>query len=386
MSRARILKTRNLCAVLLLALAACGCRLSMPEHKLKASTQSQKDVVANYNQVRLRLRAMVGPACGEIEQTADQIITGTTNVAVQRAALLWKSEGVPALRAALFQPNPYTACFDTWVLCYQMADYFETGPGKPMLGEASPIAVAACRRLEEEMNRVAASMTLSGDVTEGRAFAKKWAEDHPIRHSITSRETTLSRSLERGDADSVSAGEAVAEITTTVDDLNRRLEIYSDQLFRQARWEAQLFKSELLTNLPVTQVMPLAERAMKSAEQTVATVDRLATALERAVVTVENAPKLVAGEREVAIKAVQDELTRTIKLVQEERVAALKELHENMIVERKALTRDLDLIGLKTVDQAFWRGTQLLAVGLVLLAISLAVMGTIHKRSLTKNP
>ena len=84
----------------------------------------------NYNQIRLRLRAMVGPACGEIEQTADQISAGTTNAAVQRAALLWKIEGVPALRAALFQPDPYTAQFDSWVLCFQMADYFETGPGQ----------------------------------------------------------------------------------------------------------------------------------------------------------------------------------------------------------------------------------------------------------------
>ena len=101
----------------------------MPEHKLKASAQSQKDVVANYNQVRLRLRAMVGPACGEIEQTADQIIAGTTNAAVQRAALLWKIEGVPALRAALFQPNPYTAFFDTWVLGYQMRNHAQPHAG-----------------------------------------------------------------------------------------------------------------------------------------------------------------------------------------------------------------------------------------------------------------
>jgi len=38
---------------------------------------------------------------------------------------------------------------DTWVLCNQMADYFETRPGKPALGNSSPTAVATCRRLEE---------------------------------------------------------------------------------------------------------------------------------------------------------------------------------------------------------------------------------------------
>ena len=187
--------------------------------------------------------------CGELDQAADEIIAGSTNSAVQRAALVWKIEAVPAARAALFEPDPYRALFDTWVLCNQMADFFEMGPGKEALGQASPAAVAACRRLEEEMNRVAASVTISGDVSKARAFAKKWAREHPIRHSISDRETTLSRVLEQDSAGQISTGEAVAEITTTMDDLNRRLEVYSEQLFRQARWEAELFKADLIAEL-----------------------------------------------------------------------------------------------------------------------------------------
>jgi len=384
-------------AALLLAVVACGCRFTMPEPKTRAPVLAQKDVAANYHQIRLRLRSMVGPACGQIEQAADQIIAGTTNAAVQRAALLWKIEGVPALRAALFQPYPYTAQFDSWVICFQMADYFETGPGQAALGDSSPIALAACRRLEEQMNQVAASMTISGDVTKGRAFAKKWASEHPIRHSITDRENTLSRVLERDISDSMSAGEAAAEITTTVDDLNRRLEIYSDQLFRQGRWEAQLFKSELMAELPVAQALPLAERAVKSAEHAVATVDRLAPAIERAIGVAETAPKLIASEREAVIKAVQDELPRTIKFVQEERVAALdrltterlaaiKDLQVTVVAERKALTQDFEQISLKVVDHAFWRAAQLLAAVLVLLAIGLIVAVIVVKRTRTQNP
>ena len=389
------LRAPNIIGALLLGWIASGCSFAMPEHKMNASVHAQKDVAATYNQIRLRLRAMVGPMCGEIEQAADQISAGTTNVAVQRAALLWKIEAVPALRAALFQPDPYTAQFDSWVLCYQMADYFETGPGKVTLKDSSPIAVAACHHLEEEINRVAASMTVSGDVTKGRAFARKWAREHPIHYSIVNRETTLSRVLERDSAGSLSTGQVVAEMTTTVDDLNRRLEVYSDQLVRQARWEAELFKSDLMTELPVAQALPLAERAVKSAEQGLATVDRLAPAVERALSVVETAPTLIATERAAAIKAVQDELTRTIKFVQEERVAALehlttqrvaalKELHEDMIVERKALTQDIELISLKVVDHAFWRAAQLIAAVLIILAIGLAVVLTILKGSLAK--
>jgi len=180
-----------------------------------------------------------------------------------------------------------------------------------------------------------------------------------------------------------------------VDDLNRRLGIYSDQLFRQARWEAELFKSELMAQLPVAQAMPLAKRAVKSAEQAVVTVDRLGPAVERALGVAETAPKWFAAEREVATEAMQGELTRTIRFVQEERVAALehvtrervaalKELHETMVMERKALTQDIEVISLKMVDHAFWRAAQLLAAVLAFLAIGLVLAVTTLQRKPTQ--
>ena len=158
-----------------------------------------------------------------------------------------------------------------------------------------------------------------------------------------------------------------------------------------------MFKSELMSELPVAQALPLAERAVKSAEQAVATVDRLAPAIERAVGVLETAPKLIASEREAAIKAVQDELTRTIKFVQEERVAALdrltserlaaiKDLQVTVVAERKALTLDLEQISLKVVDHAFWRAAQLIAAVLVLLAIGLVWALIVFKRTRTPNP
>jgi hypothetical protein len=88
MAGARILNTRAVFPALLLGVVACGCHFAMPERKMNASLHSQKDVAVTYDQVRLRVRSMVGPACGVIEQTADQIIAGTSNAAVQRAALL----------------------------------------------------------------------------------------------------------------------------------------------------------------------------------------------------------------------------------------------------------------------------------------------------------
>jgi hypothetical protein len=337
------------------------------------------------------MRGLVAPMCGEIEQAADGIVAGTTNRMVQRAALEWKIEAVPAMRGALFQPDPLTALMDSWALCNQMADYFETGPGNTTLGGSSPTAVATCRRLEETLAQVAATIIISGDVSKPRACARQWAADHPIKHSIAGRESTLSFVLERDAAGALSTGEVVAEVTTSLDDLSRRLELYAEQLVRQARWEADLLKSEILTDVPLDQAMPLAERAVRSAEQAAATLDRLAPAVERAVAVAESAPKLVTSEREATIKVLQEELTRTIRFMQEERIAALayltqertaalKSLEEKMEMERKGLTADLDRIGVEVVDHAAWRAAQLSVLLLVVLLTGLVLLLLLTRR------
>jgi hypothetical protein len=380
-------KARHLFSLVavVVAIIAIGCRFAPREVKTQPGGRAMKDINLTLNQIRLRMRALVGPLCGEIEQAADRIAAGTTNRPVQRAALEWKIEAVPAMRGALFQPDPLTALVDSWALCNQMADYFETGAGKTGLGDSSPIAVATCRRLEETLAQVAGTITASGDASETRVHVRHWAADHPIKHSIAGRESVLSRVLERDAAGAFSAGEAVTDITTSVDDLSRRLEVYTEQLVRQARWEADLLKSELLTDVPLDRALPLAERAVTTTEQAAASLDRLAPVMERAVAIAESGPKLLTSEREAAIKVLQEELARTTRFMQEERlavlaeltrerVAALKSLEETFELERKGLIADFDRISVGVVDHASWRVAQLSVLILVALFTGLVLL------------
>ena len=313
----------------------------------RIDSRAETKVAVNVNQARLKMRSLVGPMCGEIERAADQIAAATADPAVRRAAIRWKIQAVPTLRAALFQPEPFTAVLDTLMLFNQMADFFETGVGREQLGDSAPVAAQSCRRLEGEMAAVAAAMTVSGDVSKVRALAKKLATDHPIRYAIPERETALGRALELDVPDSWSTGDAVAEITTSIDDLNRKLDVYGDQLFRQIRWEGELLASDLrLADVP-----PLADRTVGSVERVAAGFDRLAPAFERAVAVAEGAPAVVAAERSAAIDGLSRELTRTIAFLQQERISALQHITAERIAaingisqtvseERKALDRD----------------------------------------------
>jgi hypothetical protein len=353
-----------------------GCDVSHPQNKLETQLHAQEDVAVTREQARLRMRSMVDPMCGRIEQSADEIIAGTTDLNIQLGAMKWKIDGVPAMREALLEPDPGTAALDTVILCDQMANYFDTGPGKKELGPASAKAVAACRQMEDDFVQVIAAGTFSGDVSKVRAFAKDWAAQHPIRYSIADRESALTRAFERPYAEANSLGQQVAQIVTTMDDLNRKMGIYSDQLFRQARWEMERFRLELIAQLRVDEAIPLSERA---------------------VAMLQDMPRMIDSEREQAIKGIHDELTRENEFIIEQRVAALdqitkeraialSELNDTITRERQQLSSDAEQITRKNVDYAVDRVTRLVIgvmAGMVLLAL---VVLFFARRMLVRRP
>jgi hypothetical protein len=376
-----------------------SCSLTMRPHQPRSMAYSSKELSVKPNQIRLHMRALVQPFTGEIERSADEIAKGTSDIPVRRAAVRWKIEGVPALRTALFQPNPFTAVFDTWVLTYQMANYFESGPGRTDFGPAATQAVDTCLRMEDELNQIVANFVVSHDVTKVRVAAKKWAIDHPIRYAIRDRETTLSRVTEQDVGVKWSAGDLIAEMEITADDINRQIQIYSDHLFRQASWEAELLKLDL----PTSEVLPLAERAVKTGERAVEAFDDLAPTVKTAVEATSNAadaatkltsdvPKLVSSERKAAVEAVDEDVRKTLTFLHSERIASFEqisrervailqqldqermaatgELREIATNERMAFSRDIEQAGLRIVDHAAWRVSELTAIILGFLFIA----------------
>ena len=326
--------TPTLIAVLALTVMSASCAVRARSQPVTQETES--DLAVTTDQVRLRMRGLVHPFTGELERAADGIAGAATEPAVKRAAIRWKMESVPAMRAALFQPDPFTAVLDTWVLTYQMADYFEAGPGRMALGSAAPVAVETSRRLEGEFAGVVSTFTRSGDVTRFRGFARQWAADHPIRYAVQNREMPLRPALDEAVSDSWSVGEALGDMTTTTDDLRRQIEVYSDHLFRQARWEVELLKMDLGTD----QLMPLLGRAVSSSERAVTTLDGLAPAFTKAADTVATSAVVIAAERQAALVGLQNIVAQMLRFAEGERRATLDQVTEERVAA-------LDQVGVK---------------------------------------
>lgn len=324
------------------------------------------------------MRALVEPYCGAIVASADRISAGTTNRVIRREALLWKMEAVPAMRETLFQSNPFLAIADTWVLLWQMTDYFENGPGRQALGSAAPMAAATCHHLEEELRSVAVGFTRSGDVTRVSEFARQWATENPIQYSIASRESVLSHFTAHEVQEKFSVPEVAGNLVVTLDDLSRRLDIYSAQIPEQSRWQAELFAMDLAADYHLNRAMPLAQNAVRSTAEVAESVNRLIAPFEKTLAVAEGAPEKIAKERAVAIEALHEEVSRAMEFGHQERLAvlealttqrkaALSELHRNITEQREALTRNMETITLKAVDHALHRTA--LLVGLIAIGL-----------------
>ena len=332
---------------------------------------------------------------GRMESAADEIVASATSPAVRLAAIEWKIEAVPAMRDSLFQPDPYVALVDAWVLLYQMGDYFESGPGKTRLGPASAQAAAACRTSENYLFEVAGSATTSGDVSKLRDFVQKWAAGHPVTGTIAARQPILSIDITNELPNALTVGQAAAEVANSLDDINRRLEVYSGQVVRQARWEVERQTLGVLEDLSAKEAIPLAARAVASAERAAADISRLVPAVEGAARTAERGAEIVATERREAINAISADLARTIDFAQRERLAVLEylslerktaidDLRKTIAEEHVAVVSDTELVAVRLVDRAMDRLERLVlrVVGLLLVAafVALVMMRLLFRR------
>jgi hypothetical protein len=357
--------------------------MTVPSQGLEGPTKAGADVRVNALQMRVRMRALVEPLSSSIIVAADRISTGTTNRLARREALLWKLEGVPALREALFRPDPITALLDAWALTWQMTDYFESGPGMEALKGGAPIAVATCGFLERRIQEVSASMTYSGEVTHVRNQVKDWAKENPIRTSIASRESIVSRVTEVEIREAFKMSELVGNVAMTLDDLSRRIDIQTDQLLDQARWQAELLMLDWGIDHQLEMAGSLAENANRMIQEIGSRVEGLAPELESALNIARSAPEVMSAERTAAMKSAHDEISRTLEFVHLERIEALRhlsrereealrELNQTIVNERTALAVDLARISARTVERATLRAAQLSAV--VLLAVFAAAV------------
>lgn len=132
---------------LLLLVVIAACSTSGPRQtKLMKSTNMTISAAA----LRVQVRSLADRFSGLMEDVGEQVMREELDPARQRNALLWLTNGIPAMQLALFQPDPLAALLDAWFLVAQMRTYFEHAAEHGMPPHLQTLATRVLDALREE--------------------------------------------------------------------------------------------------------------------------------------------------------------------------------------------------------------------------------------------
>ena len=360
-------------AVVMLLVATIAC---LP--KTKPSTVTTMDgEVRNARELTSLIYELTSQLTGTVETAAGQVQYEAESPAVQRAALIFKAEAVPALQHASFRTDPILATADVWLLTVQLQEWVTSGPGRTSFGDKQQIMIDATQRMEVQIHDFLDLKSTESN-TEGVQAILEFAADHPIEGTIATRTSAVGPLAERLRKTKMGAFASVSGMAESLDDLSDRLAIYAESLPRQARWQAELAVFDLgFTEQTVLEALEdlnrlgsVSDRATELIDDLPSMIDErideVAPAVESALASIDLDPlraevdAMIAGHLDVALAAV----TR-------ERIAALEAVSR----EREIVLTDVERMFGDVMDRSFERvEAQIDARMPHLIVVGLAVM------------
>ena len=338
MAACRVLLMRTAAGLALCSLAACTSLLPSPR---QADVKPWPEIRSDYRveTLRARLYEYSITFAAEVDLTASSIEQRTTDATVRRNALLWRIRAIPEMRKACFRMEPASGLIDAWTLSRQMDQFFSEGAGAAAFGPFQPEAVAASRRLVDNLREIGGSITMSAEARAGfeHRIIDPWVAEHPLRDITFVRDSPVARFAEQ-----VRTLGGVSQSVGTVEELaislSQQARVYLADLPRQLRGEVDLMRLDMLTSQDLASMQGDLHAASAAA-------GRLAS-------TGESLPALLGNERRIVLDEGTRQLALVLKAVSAERELAIDTIIRAVAAERGEVLRDVASQRLITLEWA----------------------------------
>jgi len=356
---------------LLTIVAGCG---GTPEQT--AFMESQENVAMSATELRVRLYDFADIFSGNVEMTADGIYASTDDPVIQRRALQWKISATAEIYQAAFGTDPLGAYTDVWAFTKQMLYFLDTGAGQDLFGDQQADAVATARILERRIHALGVMASESGDISGLEENLEPWVKKHPLRDLQFTRESTTPFWAEYV-ASGGGAMAAVGRMEESIQDIIARMDIMSENMRKQARWETQLLMSEALVTGEIGEFLARIDSVEVNINRIRVVLEDLDPILARQVAALMiTGGELVMRERVLANESWEIEreiLFARMEALQEETFALLAAERTLILTEAEAAagrTIDISLGRARSlIDHLIWRLALLAAGGLLVLGL-----------------
>jgi hypothetical protein len=331
------------------------------------------DKVSAY-ELRNRLNVFAVRFSNTIERAADRISGLSDDPTIKENSLLWKMNSIPAANQAIFLSDPVAALIDISALCVQMRYYLEEGNGRQLFGLYQDIAVQAATDLINDVVKIwtVARNEINLDsikVSVGPIF--DWAKKYPI-NDISFLRSSVSDSLfafmKLGD---IGITETVGNIAISVYDIRERLTVYSDQMPKLARWQAEYLINKSLQNQNMMGAFNNFERITNSLNDITKIIEQTPELVNR--LQYQTMAQLTA-ERIAVMDALTNERIAALSDIDRQRQVTLKYIDDfsgKVFSETQEVTQDL-------IDHFYLRLFQILVLIYLILLITFLVLRKIY--------
>jgi hypothetical protein len=372
---------------------------------------SLKKLKVSPQELRIRVRALIRPTLGIVEEAADQTLETTADPLVRRGILRWKIEMTTTLLSAMLRRDPVLAIADSWAYAVQVRAFLASPPAAARFGESAPEIIRALTTIESELRDFCVEVQPGPGPSGLEQRIYEWAERNPIEGSIY-RRPPIDASVATALATSFSGGAfaALGNLDETTADILMRMDLYTMYLPRLGRWETELVVDDLLGDSNGNALVSEFGRVGGS-------LGRISAAADRVAGVADDLPRLAEAERTAILDTVRAERLEVTRDIGKERTIILDALHQERLetleeVEamaqrlmdrageevHEATRRDVaeltdraenlrlrmtDDIGRsldRAVDRAFLRGIELLAIGAGLAALGVLLYARFLRR------
>ncbi|UCD60519.1 MAG: hypothetical protein JSV59_11630 [Flavobacteriaceae bacterium] len=371
----RITLLKRIMLVLLLV-----CQVSIAQKKKKKSSvgPTGETIEISTLQLRLTMDDFFDRFARKITESADSIISLSSDYNIDKEALFWKMNAIPVAQSAIYSRDPFAAFVDMAVFNYQMKLYYENGTGKDLFGEFQGIAIRTSDSLYEDLIEIGKNLVPDRDISAGIKMIEDFAEKNPINSSYFVRRSTIPLMSSIQKAEKVSFKSLAEGMAQSLDELSTRINAYTEILPKQVRWQAEYLLNNALTNPELT-----------------GRLDSLTYLLERSVLVVESTPELIEDQRSTLMKELRAERIAVLQAIKQERIAVLDEIRkeravvmqqvsDEITVQREAGFQELNSLTSQSIDLSFnnlenivdtifWRTVVLLFILLVVLVVGIII-------------
>jgi len=303
----------------MLAVVFLSCSTSTPR---QTKLMQQTDLTISAAQLQVQVRSLAGRFSGLMEEAGNEVLQQADIPETRRGALLWLTNGIPAMQSALFAPDPLAALLDGWFLVAQMHFHFEDAARNGVPQEYADIALRALDVMEADIRNIVTKAGSETSYEKGRQLVYDAARQTNLTESFVSRHGSaivLSEFTARAASGTL---KSIGALTETVDDVIARFDLYAEYLPKQARWQAQLL------------LLDEGFEGIGTSVSYLQYLEMVADDVQRLTPLAESLPGLVSEERVAVLEALDEQLTRILGFVDQQRTVVM---HEDVRAEREAI-------------------------------------------------